>query len=93
MKVFHRMWKRIFTRTAMDDVSPTFSYKIYWTKTAMTWNPEMRARVQQELQGLLAQSSFARNPYRRTYPLKALGEGHYSGESLACLKEVLEAIG
>lgn len=92
MTLLRRIWNRIFNRPAMDDVSPTFSYKIYWTKTAMAWNPEKRTRVLDELRNVMLQASFARNPYRRAYTLKSMDEGSYSGESLACLAEVLEAM-
>jgi hypothetical protein len=87
-----KLWQRIHPSSPADDVSPTFSYKIYWTKTSLSWATEMRKQVLEELLEMTADPSFERNPYRRVYRLTALGGGKYSGESLACLKEVLEAL-
>jgi len=58
----------------------------------MEWAPEQRERLLVELQDLISAASFVRNPYRRQYSLPSLPGSKYSGESLYCLKEVLEAL-
>jgi len=83
--------KRLFRQRPEDELSPGFSYKIYWTKTCLPWSQEKRERVQAELEQKLAESSFTRNPYRRAYQLRSI-DGRYSGESLYCLAEVLESL-
>jgi len=84
-------FKRLFRQRPEDELTPGFSYRIYWTKTCLPWSQEKRERVQTELQDKLAESSFIRNPYRRAYQLRSI-EGRYSGESLYCLAEVLESL-
>lgn len=92
MNILRKVWNQIRHDSHSDDVSPTFSYKIYWMKICLDWEPELRERVLAELENLMAEPSFDRNPYQRRYTLQALSGSRYAGESLACLQEVLEAL-
>jgi hypothetical protein len=92
VNILRTLWRRIVPSSAGDQVSPRFSYRIYWAKTSLSWTPEVREQVLDELREVIAAPSFERNPYRRVYTIPALAGGKYSGESLACLKEVLEAL-
>jgi hypothetical protein len=92
MRLLRRLWARDSRGQMPDEVPPAFSYKIYWTKTCMEWAPARRERLLVELQELISEASFVRNPYRRQYSLPSLPGRKYSGESLFCLKEVLEIL-
>lgn len=92
MNILRTLWRRIVPPSPEDEVSPRFSYRIYWTKTSLSWTREVRKQVLNELREVVAAPSFERNPYRRVYTIPALAGGKYSGESLVCLKEVLEAL-
>jgi hypothetical protein len=92
MNFLRTMWKRIRIPSHADEVSPAFSYRIYWMKTSLNWKPELRERVLAELEVLMMEPAFERNPYQRRYTVPALAGSQYSGESLACLRDVLEAL-
>lgn len=59
----------------------------------MTWNwpSDKRERALAQVQALIASDDFILTGFERLYSIDELGEGAYSGESLASLGEVLKA--
>lgn len=91
MNKLRGIWKRLVLRPAPPSPSPGFSYRIFWTKTTWNWPADKRERVLVQVQMLLARDDFINTRFERLYSLDELGEGEYSGESIASLGEVLKA--
>ena len=69
-----------------------FSYTIYWTKQARSWDAARRAAVQAALRPALAQPDFEANDYERRYRVSGLDEQAHAGASLLALDKVLRAL-
>ena len=70
----------------------SFSYEVYWAKTARLWTPEHRAQALQAVRGLLSRSEFVTTLYDRTYRLEEVDATPHAGASLVALQRVLEAL-
>lgn len=68
-----------------------FSYTIYWTKQARSWDAARRAAVAAALPAVLAQPSFEANDYERRYRVSGLDDQAHAGASLLALDKVLRA--
>jgi hypothetical protein len=69
-----------------------FSYTVYWTRQARTWDAARRAAVAQAVAAALAQPGFEPNDYERRYTVPALDNQAHAGASLAALGQVLAAL-
>ena len=69
-----------------------FSYTIFWTKQARTWDAARRAAVRGAVQAVLAQPGFEPNAYERRYPVPGLDDQAHAGASLLALDKVLRAL-
>jgi hypothetical protein len=65
-------------------------YRLYWTKTALTWDMARRAEVAARVAAVIAAPGFENNALERRYAVESL-ETH-SGASLLALAEVLRAL-
>lgn len=74
---------------ARDRVS--YSYGVFWMKTARLWDKPRREAVAQHLTALLNSPDFDANFYQRTYTLEAV-DGAHAGASLLALWKVLRAL-
>ena len=65
-------------------------YRLYWTKTALTWDAERRTEVAARVAVVIAAPGFEGNALERRYAVEGL-ETH-SGASLLALAAVLRAL-
>jgi hypothetical protein len=65
-------------------------YRLYWTKTALTWDAARRAEVAARVAAVIAAPGFENNALERRYAVESL-ETH-SGASLLALAAVLRAL-
>jgi hypothetical protein len=68
-----------------------FSYTIFWTKQARSWEASRRAAVLAALEPVLAQPGFEANDYERRYTVPGLDAQAHAGASLVALDKVLRA--
>jgi hypothetical protein len=69
-----------------------YSYSLYWTKQARTWDSARRAAVIEALAAVLAQPGFEANDYERRFAVPALDAQAHAGASLVALGQVLAAL-
>lgn len=69
-----------------------FSYAVFWTKQARTWDVARRAALLEALQNLMRRPDFELNDYHRRYTLPGLDASAHAGRSLAALEKVLIAL-
>jgi hypothetical protein len=65
-------------------------YRLYWTKTALTWDAARRTEVAARVAAVIAAPGFENNALERRYAVESL-ETH-SGASLLALAAVLQAL-
>ncbi len=78
--------QRVASRDRVD-----YSYAVFWTKNARSWDAAKREVVAQHLAELIASADFDANFYQRTYLLADVDDAH-SGASLLALQKVLAAL-
>lgn len=92
MKDVRNFFRRVFRpRLAPNPPRVEFSYTIYWTKQARSWEAARRAAIAAALRPVLAQPGFEANAYARRYSVPGLDDQAHSGVSLLALKKVLAA--
>ncbi|MGD8604916.1 MAG: hypothetical protein PVF49_10145 [Anaerolineales bacterium] len=75
-----------------DLPDPGFDYRVYWTKQAIGWSPDLRKRVQQQVSALRSQPGFKPDRTEKMYTLEALGDERFAGASIVELEIVLRAM-
>jgi hypothetical protein len=65
-------------------------YRLYWTKTAITWDAARRTEIAARVAAVIAAPDFEGNALERRYAVEGL-ETH-SGASLLALAAVLQAL-
>ncbi len=65
-------------------------YRLYWTKTALTWDTARRTEIAARVAAVIAAPGFENNALERRYAVEGL-ETH-SGASLLALAAVLRAL-
>jgi hypothetical protein len=65
-------------------------YRLYWTKTALTWDAAQRAAIAARVDAVIAAPEFEGNALERRFAVEGL-ETH-SGASLLALAAVLRAL-
>lgn len=66
-------------------------YRLYWTKTALTWDPARRRQVLEAVRRRIQAQDFEPNPLQRRYRVPEVDGSAHAGLSLLALQEVLEA--
>lgn len=89
LTALREFWVRVAGRSQQAPVTPEYSYRIFWVKQALEWDPQQRARVQAELQTIIQDDSFEANNYRRRYTLEGFSGQKHAGVSLLVLSDVL----
>ncbi len=99
-------WKRMLNRPVPEPKPPEplsadkidAGYRLFWTKTALTWDAARRAAVAQQVAAVIARPDFENNALERRYTVAGLdddapaGADAHSGASLLALAEVLRAL-
>ncbi|MGD8621284.1 MAG: hypothetical protein PVI81_02235 [Anaerolineales bacterium] len=81
---------RIVTREKQNEsVSPEYSYRIFWTREALSWTIDERALIMREVEQIIRRNDFEANAYIRRYPLDTYGGKNHAGASILVLHEVL----
>lgn len=70
----------------------TYSYKVYWTKTARSWGAERRQEVRKAVEEITHLPGFTPNERLRRYPVPQIDDLPHAGASLTALLEVLDAL-
>ncbi len=65
-------------------------YRLYWTKTALAWDPAQRAEIAARVAAVIAAPDFENNALERRFAVEGLDT--HSGASLLALAEVLRAL-
>jgi hypothetical protein len=90
-------WRRWYQRMTQPRPAEPLSaakiemgYRLYWTKTALTWDAARRTEVAARVAVVIASPGFEANALERRYAVESL-ETH-SGASLLALAAVLRAL-
>ncbi len=67
-------------------------YRLFWTKTALTWDEPHRQTIGQRVSAVIAAPDFERNALERRFAVEGLDAQAHSGASLVALVEVLHAL-
>lgn len=78
--------QRVADREPID-----YSYTVFWTKTARTWDAEKRSDVMRQVERRLKSPEFQANAFDRKYAVDGV-EGTHAGASLLTLRKVLKAL-
>lgn len=78
--------QRVASREPID-----FSYTVFWTKTARTWDADKRSDVARQVERVLKSPEFQANSFDRKYSVDGV-EGTHAGASLIALSKVLKAL-
>ena len=84
--------RRRFRRAPDLTDRASFSYVVYWAKTARSWTTDHRAAALEAVRALLAAPGFVATVFDRTYRLEEVDASAHSGASLVALQRVLEAL-
>lgn len=68
-----------------------YSYTVFWTKTARTWEAAKRSDVERQVERVLKSPGFQANSFDRKYSVDGV-EGTHAGASLMALSKVLKAL-
>jgi len=67
-----------------------YSYRVFWTKQARSWDAARRRSTLATLRTLTASDTFEPNAFERRHRVEGV-DGEHSGASLLALVQVLEA--
>ncbi len=93
-------WTRMINRTRPAPKPPEplsagkidAGYRLYWTKTALTWDDDRRAQIAERVAAAVADPDFEDNMLERRFTVEGLDDSAHSGASLLALVEVLRAL-
>lgn len=68
-----------------------FSYQIYWTKVARSWDAAQRLQALEGAERILTGPGFVANEFSRRYSVPEIDDSAHSGASLLALRKVLKA--
>jgi hypothetical protein len=80
---------REITGEKRESLSPEYSYRIFWTKQALSWTGDERAQVKLEVENIMRRGDFEVNEFSRRYTLNTYGGNKHAGASLLVLHDVL----
>ncbi|WP_119068164.1 hypothetical protein [Aggregatilinea lenta] len=78
--------------TPLTDDRIVAGYRMFWTKTAYTWDAERRQVVAERVQSVTGAPNFETTMLERRFRVEGLDDQAYSGASLLALLEVLRAV-
>ncbi len=97
MTTIREALRRLFgepdTRQAKPAAAPDrveYSYRVFWTKQARSWDAARRRSALASARTLAASGTFEPNAFERRYRVEGV-DGEHSGASLLALIQVLEA--
>jgi hypothetical protein len=77
---------------AVDAPRAEYSYRVFWTKAARSWDADRRRRVAEAVELVIGRADFEPNTYERRYAVTGLDDQAHSGQSLLALQRVLAAL-
>lgn len=97
MTTIREALRRLFgepdTRYAEPATTPDrvdYSYRVFWTKQARSWDAARRRSILATTRALVASETFEPNAFERRHQVEGV-DGEHSGASLIALIHVLEA--
>jgi hypothetical protein len=69
----------------------SYSYRVFWTRQARTWNADQRRTIRERLNTLMPDAEFETNDFERVYHIEGV-DGEHAGASVLALAQVLEAL-
>ena len=67
-------------------------YRLFWTKTALTWDATHRQTIGEQVSAVIAAPDFEANALERRFHVEDLDDQAHSGASLVALIDVLRAL-
>ncbi len=93
MKRLREYFRRLLRQGIGDTaLSPAYSYRVYWTRTARMWGEDRRRQVRAAVQAVTRLPGFTPNERLRRYPVPQIDDLPHAGASLVALLEVLDAL-
>lgn len=93
-------WNRLLNQSKPEPAPPEplnagkidAGYRMFWTRTAFTWDSARRTQIAQRVVAAIAAPGFEANALERRYRIDGLDDQAHSGASLLALVEVLRAL-
>lgn len=93
-------WNRLLNQSKPEPAPPEplstgkidAGYRMFWTKTALTWDGARRTQIAQRVTSAVSTPGFEANALERRYHVDGLDDQAHSGASLLALLEVLRAL-
>jgi hypothetical protein len=86
------LWTRWRHPSAHRDISPDYSYRLFWAKEALDWEAQERQQVREAVLEILEMENFKANSYQRRYSLEVVDDNKHAGASMLALYTVLQEL-